>query len=597
MLCVSFFIPDYTVASGASPDHSASWRIVECTTDWDLNPCLPAGRLPRRKIFICNDIVHYLTTSEKSCSCYTLNMEVSPVVQALFTSFEDETQQTHETAHISVSKTVSILARIYEKARNAVEFRAEHLVRRAAIERILKRRIMLNGGSESIAENLVLELLWAKYIDSGLIGDVKVQEIHTIIARYLQLKSNVFGNESLHSGIPWETILGLASSEIEDALVSAKKREALNNFFYQAIRPKIILPDADERYVNMQTYISVERIYAQSDDALVAYELMKLIEPTWFGLTSDKIGDETQLFFNNLRLVGNALKDPIGEPLNRFVRIHTPPFLLLRDFFLEFGPKAREITQNAEDFEHKLSELASRRYHEIGAKVQRAVVRSIIYIFLTKMVFAFALEAPVDIFITKRVEYLALAINAIFPPILLYLVAGFVTVPGADNTQRLIERIKTVIFHFDTLKDEKDVFNHKPVNKRPLLTTIFSMFYLVTFLVSFGFISFILTKLHFNIASQIIFVFFVTLVSFFAYRIKVSAKEYEMTDHQGFLGPIIDFFFLPILRVGHVLSREIAKINIFIFFFDFILEAPLKVIFEVVEEWIRFIRTKKDEII
>lgn len=60
---------------------------------------------------------------------------------------------------------------------------------------------------------------------------------------------------------------------------------------------------------------------------------------------------------------------------------------------------------------------------------------------------------------------------------------------------------------------------------------------------------------------------------------------------------MVDFFFLPILRVGHLLSREIAKINIFIFFFDFILEAPLKVIFEVAEEWIRFIRTKKEEIV
>ena len=91
--------------------------------------------------------------------------------------------------------------------------------------------------------------------------------------------------------------------------------------------------------------------------------------------------------------------------------------------------------------------------------------------------------------------------------------------------------------------------------------------------------------------------FFVTLVSFFAYRIRVSAKEYEMTDRDGFFGPLVDFFFLPVLRVGHWLSGEIAKINIFIFLFDFILEAPLKVIFEVAEEWIRFIRTKKEEIV
>ncbi len=100
-------------------------------------------------------------------------MNMSPMVDALLSTFEEEKVPAKENSVISVSKTVSILARIYEKARNAVEFRAEHLVRRAAIERILKRRIMLNGSSESIAENLVLELLWAKYLDSGLIGDEK----------------------------------------------------------------------------------------------------------------------------------------------------------------------------------------------------------------------------------------------------------------------------------------------------------------------------------------------------------------------------------------------------------------------------------------
>ncbi len=524
-------------------------------------------------------------------------MNMSPMVDALLSTFEEEKVPAKENSVISVSKTVSILARIYEKARNAVEFRAEHLVRRAAIERILKRRIMLNGSSESIAENLVLELLWAKYLDSGLIGDEKVREIHTIIVRYLELKRTSFGNSSSHGSITWETILGIVSSEIDDTLVSAKKREALTNFFYQAIRPKVIIPDADERYINLQTYIAVERTYAQSDDALLMYELIKLIQPSWFTAHSKDIGEESKQLFDTIRLIQAGLKDPIGDSLGRFVKKHTPPFLLIRDFLFHHGAKSREIIENAQEFELKLSELASERYQQIGTKVRRAVIRSIIYIFLTKMVFAFALEAPVDIFITKKVEYLALAINAIFPPILLFLVAGFTTPPGHDNTKRLADRIKSILYHFDSIKDEKDVFIQKPHVKRPVLMGIFSLVYLITFVISFGFISFVLTKLHFNIASQIIFVFFVTLVSFFAYRIKTSASEYEMTDRQGIFSPLMDFFFLPILQVGNWLSREIAKINIFIFFFDFILEAPLKVIFEVVEEWIRFIRTKKEEIV
>jgi len=40
---------------------------------------------------------------------------------------------------IEVSQTVSFFALVYEKMRNAVEFRDDHLILRAAIERILKR--------------------------------------------------------------------------------------------------------------------------------------------------------------------------------------------------------------------------------------------------------------------------------------------------------------------------------------------------------------------------------------------------------------------------------------------------------------------------
>ena len=38
-------------------------------------------------------------------------------------------------------------------------------------------------------------------------------------------------------------------------------------------------------------------------------------------------------------------------------------------------------------------------------------------------------------------------------------------------------------------------------------------------------------------------------------------------------------------------------LGFFIFIFDFIKEAPFKLIFEVVEEWISFVRKRKEEII
>ena len=59
---------------------------------------------------------------------------------------------------------------------------------------------------------------------------------------------------------------------------------------------------------------------------------------------------------------------------------------------------------------------------------------------------------------------------------------------------------------------------------------------------------------------------------------------------------LVDFFSLPILRVGQWLSTSISRINIFIFIFDFIIEAPFKLFLNVLEEWFAFMKEKKEEL-
>ena len=46
---------------------------------------------------------------------------------------------------------VETLANVYEKARNALEYRADNLVRRAAIERILRRKMLLDNNPETLS--------------------------------------------------------------------------------------------------------------------------------------------------------------------------------------------------------------------------------------------------------------------------------------------------------------------------------------------------------------------------------------------------------------------------------------------------------------
>ena len=366
-------------------------------------------------------------------------MELSKTVNQLICVFEEDKILTESGDGFTVSHTVSALATLYEKARNAVEFRAEHLVRRAAIERILKRRILLGENAQQIAENLSIELVWAKYIDSSLIDHEKGIAITRIINRYLQVKQQKFSGASQTNGIAWGMMLGLASSEIDETIVSPKKRTALIDFVYQAMRQKIRISSLSDTEVNIQIYIAVERAFAQADNALISYHLLQVIDPSWFTETEENVTNHIPVFVQNLISIHNQMNNPKNAGVVRYIRKRLPPYRLLRDFFLETKEsEIRRIIENPSELETALSLLATKRYQEIGAKVRRGVVRSIIYIFLTKMVFALALEAPFDTFIEHRISYVPLVINLIFPPFLLYVLAGFITVPGSRNTKRLI---------------------------------------------------------------------------------------------------------------------------------------------------------------
>jgi len=56
---------------------------------------------------------------------------------------------------IFVDEIASRVASFYEKIRGIIEWREEHLLRKTAIERVLRRRLVFQKSGEEIAEPLV----------------------------------------------------------------------------------------------------------------------------------------------------------------------------------------------------------------------------------------------------------------------------------------------------------------------------------------------------------------------------------------------------------------------------------------------------------
>jgi len=209
------------------------------------------------------------------------------------------------------------------------------------------------------------------------------------------------------------------------------------------------------------------------------------------------------------------------------------------------------------------------------------------------MIFAIALEVPYDLFI-GYINYLALGINLIFPPGLMFLLNLGAKIPGSENTKRILGRINEYIY---TDKPSKIVEIGAKAKAKGIFENIFLIIYSILFVGVFVFIIWGLGLMHFDIVSRAIFLFFLCVVSFFAFRVKSISRDYVyQEEHTGFLSSLLDFLFLPTVKVGQWLSVQISRLNVLGFIFDFIIEAPLKAFLEVIEEWVRFVRVKKEEI-
>lgn len=525
-------------------------------------------------------------------------LEITPLVNALLEVYQKKQPLflSSEQQVLKVSRTVSFLALLYEKMRNAVEYREEHLIRRAAIERILKRRLVFNSEGVGTGEHLVRELLWARYLPNRTIPESKVPIVQTVISKYLYLRRAVVpGRPQKELTNLDQFILELISCEVEEVLAFDPQREAFTNFVYQSIVGQIELSDKNlNEEKNILVYSAVEQGFSKSDKPLVRYHLTKILLPE---LTNHQVSIPNEAlphFMQVYNHIENTFKQPVLEKLRRFIKRNAPPFLILRDLLERYPKEISSIIHNEDQLRFRVDEICRVRYKSTRSKLTRAGVRSIIYIFLTKMLLAILIEYPVDRYFQKGVEFLPLSINIIFPPFLMFLLVLVTSVPGDDNTRRIYDHIKRLITEGRTLS-EKSVIRIKIPVKRPILTFGFTVLYLLAFILSFGTIFFVLSLLRFNIISQAIFIFFVSMVLFFGYRIRNTAKEYLLIEKEGLLSPLGDFFMLPILSLGKWLSSEISRLNIFIFIFDFIIEAPFKAIFEIGEEWINFMKTKKEE--
>lgn len=526
---------------------------------------------------------------------------ISPSTQKLIQKYQlwyQSLQLKEGISTIHVDEVVARVAAFYEKMRGVVDWREEHLMRKAAIERILKRRLLLKKNGEKIASPFVLELIRGGHFPNDKIPEIKIEEIQKVIDKYVFIleKSPTPPTEKLKFQL-YDWILSIASCEIEEILDPPLREIALIEYMEETMKKKIKVNasiEISEKEKENQIYIAIQKALFKFDPSLIQFNLLKREYPDWKNLPINKLEEIAKNIYTIWENLEKTISHPLAEKFYQIFERYDTPYLILGDIISSDPLGISKKIEKPEILENQIINFYNKRLIALKTRINRAAIYATLSIFLTKILIALAVEIPFDKYVTGQFSYFALGLNILIPSSLMFFLVLTIQPPKRENLQIVIMEIMKIVYG----SEKKDIYEIKPHPKRGfILNAIINLFYFSAFVISFGLIVWLLKKIEFGILSIIIFLIFVSLISFTGLKIRERSKELQVLEEKETVFTFFfDLFALPIIRVGKWLSSQWARYNVVVVLINFLIDMPFQVFVEFLEQWRYFLKEKKEEI-
>ncbi len=516
---------------------------------------------------------------------------------------------------IRVDELASRVAKFYEGLRRIIDWKEEHLVRRTAIERILKRSLLpeISGfnvlDAKKLAEPLVLELIRSGYFSNGKIPQDKIEQVEAVLARYIYVinhnpmiaNSHLADNLKVKQKINFFTwVLEIAACEVEQTMDPAYKQNALLNLMTNTMYTRIKLVPKDklsEQDKLIQIYIAVQRTLFSMDDPFISYNLMKIHYPTWFA------GEQATIewFAANINQVQETLETDLNHPLSKYFyslceRLDAS-YLTVSDVADRAIQEKKDLLlsfQDEELLEPLIDEVYDAREATLKGRLMRSAIYSTLSIFLSSIASYIIFEGPVAKFVHGNFSPFALAVDIAVPTaIMFFLVSIIKPPPKKSNLPKLKEEVKKVIFK--EYESDTIVINF---NKKTniILRSIFLLISLAAGSVTaFGIYS-VFKWGRVPWTSLYIDTITVGMIIFAAMGIRDKSKEMSVEEGGRLVDFIIDLFTIPLAKVGQWFARVWREYNIFSIFFTVLVDTPFSVLIGIIEDWRGFLKDAKNEI-
>ncbi|MBC7512468.1 hypothetical protein H7142_02300 [Candidatus Saccharibacteria bacterium] len=478
------------------------------------------------------------------------------------------------------------LTAAYEQLRNAAEYAEEHVLLQRAIRRFYRRIFVLREAKliESSGEELIIELTHAGYLANDSVSEQDVQYISALAKRYYEAYTGLMEQKNVHRDEIDHWTYELLAVEVEwrlndNGLLQAFTQFAHNYFSATIDYEQVFSKKPDS--VEISLYIAVHRALLKSDDASLRLGLLKRYQ-------QEARNDSAFIEIN--RQIDTMLASDATEKLFRLVDRRGAPLRVLRHMIDE-NADIDDLLGNRDQTLLAFERQVGADYKSINARVNNGIIKSVIFLIITKFLIGIAIEVPYDYLIFGMILWLPLIINLFFPPLYMILLRATMLLPGPANTLRLVEQIDATMYG----SSQQKLLVRRPGQE---FGTGYNVVYGLLFAAVFGGVAALLWHfLDFDIMHLLIFFVFLSAASFLGFRLSRMIREIESLEtHQNGVTLIRDFLYMPFVVVGRFLSDKYSKVNVVALALDMLIELPLKTILRLVRQWAAFISAKKDQL-
>lgn len=505
---------------------------------------------------------------------------------------------------IHVDEVASRVAALYEQIRTVVDWQEEHLMRRSAIIRKLKMRLV-DLNAQEIAEPLIFELIRGGHFPNDTIEESKIQDVQKIIDKYIFILKNAPENKNGSTDLRFfNWLIEIMACEIEDCIVPAIKETALIDYMFSVMKERIKVSDRifgigmlKAEDTDVQIYVAIQQALFKFDKPIISYNIIKYRYPKWKTADQETILKISENIFKIWHKIEKDLAHPLLKKFYNICEKYDTPYLLIGDILASVeDPQemGKEIVDPAK-FESLIKKYYKERLSTSKARVKRAAIYSTISIFVTKILTLLALEVVIaKIFFHGDLNYVLLSADVLIPTFLMFVLVSTIKPPSEKNLTIVVMEAMKIIFK----KDKQDVYEIRaPKNKSAFTKAIVSFIYFVGSCLSFGLIFWIFWSFKFPISSIIINILFIALILFAGMAIRKRSRELAVEDErEGFLSFVSDVLLLPIASLGRWMSNKWKKYNAFAAFFNALIDMPFSVFIEFIEKWRYFMKEKKEDI-